>query len=412
MPHYSSAGKRPTGEAPTGRDDLRSAQASWIVAIVALGGWLLAPVATARSEAEAKAELARVEARIRAVTAAVHQQAARRDAVARALEDAEASWQEAKSSLETLRERTSGSRDRLAELRDEEHRTRRGLLAERTLLAAQLRAAYEGGRAENLKLLLSADDPAQLGRALAYFGYVGRARLEKMAHLREQLEHLQTIEQAASAEADRLAGLEHDQTRQVASLNAARQKREHALAALKADIDTRNTELKRLQANAAALEDLIARLGEALKDVAPEDYAFDGGRREPFERVRGHLPWPVPGKLEVRYGETRAGGMRSQGWLLGTAPGASVHAPYYGRVVYADWLPGLGLLLILDHGQGYLTLYGHNEVLYRKVGEVVTPGTLLAAAGKGPPQPQLYFEIRHGTKTLDPAEWLHSRTTR
>src|SRR5450631_2835054 len=190
MPHYSSAGKRPTGEAPTGRDDLRSAQASWIVAIVALGGWLLAPVATARSEAEAKAELARVEARIRAVTAAVHQQAARRDAVARALEDAEASWQEAKSSLETLRERTSGSRDRLAELRDEEHRTRRGLLAERTLLAAQLRAAYEGGRAENLKLLLSADDPAQLGRALAYFGYVGRARLEKMAHLREQLEHL------------------------------------------------------------------------------------------------------------------------------------------------------------------------------------------------------------------------------
>jgi murein hydrolase activator len=377
--------------------------------LLALG---LPPGASGKSENEAKSELARVEARIREVTQTVHAEASRRDAVANALEEAEGSLVDARGSLAGIREKSEASAVRLKQLRAEESRVRHTLDEERSHLAEQLRSAYESGQAENLRLLLSADDPAELGRTVAYFGYLGRARVAKMAQIKEELARLEAVEQAANEEAERLASLVRDEAREVDSLGKARARREHALAALKAEIDTKNTELKRLKGNAEALEGLIAKLDEALRESAPEDYAFDRDRREPFVRVRGRLPWPTRGKLEERYGDSHGAGLRSQGWLLGTAPGAPVRAPYYGRVVYADWLPGLGLLLILDHGDGYLSLYGHNESLYRKVGEAVTPGTLLAAAGKGPPEPQLYFEIRHGTKTLDPAEWLKKASPR
>jgi septal ring factor EnvC (AmiA/AmiB activator) len=115
----------------------------------------------------------------------------------------------------------------------------------------------------------------------------------------------------------------------------------------------------------------------------------------------------------VRFGEPRAGGpLKWQGLLIGAERGTQVRAPYQGRVVYADWLPGLGLLLVLDHGGGYLSLYGHNEQLYRRVGENVVPGDALGAVGDaaGTSQPALYFEIRHGRQPLDPAEWVSRRS--
>jgi septal ring factor EnvC (AmiA/AmiB activator) len=131
--------------------------------------------------------------------------------------------------------------------------------------------------------------------------------------------------------------------------------------------------------------------------------------QQPFERVKGKLPWPAKGKLLARFGQLRAGGpLKWQGVLIDTQRGAQVRAPFHGRVVYADWLPGMGLLLVLDHGNGYMSLYGHNEQLFKAVGDRVAPGDVMAAAGDsgGNANAGLYMEIRKGGQTQDPLLWL------
>jgi septal ring factor EnvC (AmiA/AmiB activator) len=133
-------------------------------------------------------------------------------------------------------------------------------------------------------------------------------------------------------------------------------------------------------------------------------------QKAPFEPLRGKLPWPVQdGKVIARFGQSRAGGsMRWQGMLIGTERGARVRAPYAGRVVYGDWLPGMGLMLVIDHGGGYMSLYGHNEELFRKVGESVVAGDVIGSVGDsgGHSQPALYFEVRRGKTPVDPQTWL------
>jgi septal ring factor EnvC (AmiA/AmiB activator) len=136
-------------------------------------------------------------------------------------------------------------------------------------------------------------------------------------------------------------------------------------------------------------------------------------KQAPFESLRGKLPWPVQsGKVLARFGQPRAGGsLRWQGMLVGTDRGARVRAPFAGRVVYADWLPGMGLMIVLDHGKGYMSLYGHNDELFRKVGEPVSAGDVIASVGDsgGHNQPALYFEVRRGREPVNPEQWLQRR---
>ena len=151
---------------------------------------------------------------------------------------------------------------------------------------------------------------------------------------------------------------------------------------------------------------LVAGLIEELRRAIAE---FPELAEQPFQRIKGKLPWPVKGAVVARFGQLRAGGpLKWQGILINAQRGTQVRAPFYGRVVYADWLPGLGLLLVLDHGDGYLSLYAHNEQLFRRVGDRVAPGDPLAATGDtgSAGRPGLYFEIRKGRQALDPSAWL------
>ena len=140
--------------------------------------------------------------------------------------------------------------------------------------------------------------------------------------------------------------------------------------------------------------------------VDPNIYPVD--TNSAFGQLRGKLAWPVSGHLVARFGDTRAGGVKWDGVLVATERGAPVKAVYQGRVIYADWLPGLGLLTIVDHGDGYMSLYGHNERLYKAVGERVAAGDAIASAGDsgGSSRPELYFEIRKGGKPVDPRPWF------
>lgn len=365
------------------------------------------PAAAAKNEREAKAELARIQARIKRVTDSVQDDVAKRDRVAAQLREADQSAAGARTRLEEVRSLRAESEKRRAALRAEQERARRSLAVERDELAAQLRSAYMSGRQEQLRVLLNAKDPATLGRLLTYYSYLGRARAEKIAAIREQVTRLDELDQELAVEDAKLAELEQRRVREVAALDAARMQRERALGELKRRIASRNEELGTLRANAQALESLLAKLREAIEEFDAADLveATPGNRRS-FEQVRGRLPWPARGRVVANYGDSRPGGLRWNGVLLETSPGGQVRAPYYGRVVYADWLTGLGLLLILDHGGSYLSLYAHNDKIYRAVGDRVSPGDVLATSGDSAGRAELYFEIRKGSKPVDPRPWL------
>jgi murein hydrolase activator len=241
---------------------------------------------------------------------------------------------------------------------------------------------------------------------LAYYGYFGRARAERIGSIRDQLEHLALVREKIAAESERLRELESAQEQELAALRKAQQQRTAAVDRIREQIRSRGGELKRLESQARGLEKLIAELRKALENVPV-------AKQAPFEPLRGKLPWPVQqGKVLARYGQPRAGGsMRWQGMLIGTERGARVRAPFAGRVVYADWLPGMGLMIVLDHGGGYLSLYGHNEQVFRGVGDPVAAGEVIGAVGDsgGHNQPALYFEVRRGRDPVNPENWLQRR---
>ncbi len=374
-------------------------------ALLALAALLASAGSGAASPADTEAALGRVRSRIREVTEAVQGDVARRDGAARELKTADEALAQARRRFEDVRARRSASDARHGELKGEQERAARELAAERAALAGQLRSAYVGGRDEELKVLLNAGDPATLGRMLAYYSYLGRARADRIRGIDDRVARLEALDEALASETARLAALEEERRHEATALDAARAERQRALGALQARIASRSAELKDLKSNAASLEDLLTRLRAALEDFDSPEFA--AGSARPFADVHGRLPWPAHGKLLAQFGESRAAGLKWQGLLLETHHAGEIRSPYFGRVVYSDWLPGLGLLMILDHGGGYLSLYGYNEKLYRAVGDRVRPGELIAASfAEGGGRPELYFEIRQGARPLDPRAWL------
>jgi murein hydrolase activator len=377
-----------------------------LVLALGVGSSSVAEAAKQPTPAQKEAELRRVNSRIEKVQKEVIEDVAKRDRLNAQLRDAELGVQTARRTLDEVRAQRLAAEARLRDLEQEEARLEAELAAERGALAGELRAAYVNGREEELKLLLNQEDPATFGRMLKYYGYFGRARAERIAGIRDKLEHLALVREKIAGERERLAALEADQERQVGALRSAQQNRTKAVAAIEGEIKSQRGELQRLRSQAQVLEKLIANLQKAMQDVPV-------AKQAPFEPLRGKLPWPVQhGRVLARFGQPRAGGsMRWQGMLIGTDRGARVRAPFAGRVVYADWLPGMGLMVVLDHGGGYLSLYGHNEEIFRKVGDTVPAGEVIGAVGDtgGHNEPALYFEVRRGRQPVDPENWLQKR---
>ena len=363
-----------------------------------------APAGAARSEADArKAEeqLEAVKAQIERVTREVSAEEVERDRLTRELRNAELSVGEARQSLNDVRRQRAEGAARRAALASEQRARRSELEANRVSLAGQLRAAYLIGRQEPLKLLLNQKDPELAARMFAYYSYFGRARAGQIHLIEDDVRRLAELDDELAAEDLKLAELETQQRAQLAQLEQARERRTQVLANLEAQSHTRAQTLERLRAQQSGLEKLVRELRAAI-----DRFPVEGN--DAFTRLRGKLAWPVSGHLVARFGDARAGGVHWDGVLVATQRGTPVKAVCQGRVIYADWLPGLGLLTIVDHGDGYLSLYGHNERLYKAVGEQVAAGDTIAAAGDsgGSPRPELYFEIRKGGKPVDPRPWF------
>ena len=388
--------------------------------LVLVAGAGLAPAgeaeaARAQMPAQKEAELRKLNARIEKVRKSVNEDVQKRDQLSVELREAELGVSTARRELDDIRAQRLVAEGRLRELEQQRLRAERELDGERVELAGELRAAYVNGRGEQLKLLLNQEDPASVGRTLAYYGYFGRARATRIRGIQDRLEHLALLGEKIEAEQARLEALEQQREQRVASLKASQEQRARAVSAIDRQIRSRDGELKRLQSQARSLEKLIDELRKAIEKAEREAAARSRTPARtpgpaPFEPLKGKLPWPVQdGKLLARFGQPRAGGsMRWQGMLIGTERGARVRAPFAGRVVYGDWLPGMGLMLVLDHGGGYMSLYGHNEELFRKVGDAVAAGDVIGAVGDtgGHAQPALYFEVRRGRTPVDPQRWL------
>ena len=356
--------------------------------------------------AKAEAELKAVRSQIEKMQAELERDAGRRDKITRELEESEKTVSGARGELDKLRRERALHTARRAELAAARRKEEDVLGERRAALAGQIRAASMIGQEEPLKLLLNQRDPAQTGRVLTYYQYFGRARASQIAAINSHIAELATLDAGLAEEEARLAALEEQQKGEVSRLQGARERRGRALVSLETESKNRARELARLKDQQGGLEKLVRELRRALERVDK----FPTDSKDAFAKLRGKLAWPVAGKLLASFGQNRAGGVKWDGVLVSGAQGAAVRAVYHGRVVYADWLSGLGLLTIIDHGDGYLSLYGHNERLYKEVGERVTAGDTIATVGDsgGRSTPALYFEIRKAGRPVDPRPWFKS----
>jgi septal ring factor EnvC (AmiA/AmiB activator) len=343
---------------------------------------------------QAQAKLAALRSRIESLTQRRAADLAQRDALGARLRDAELAITAKRRALAEIQGAVLAVEKRRAASRAEQMRTQATLEAERSALSGQILAAYMIGRQEQLKILLSQSDPASLGRMLTYYGYFGRSRAAQIDAIRGRQQQLQTVGQQIDEESSRLRALQDDDQRALADLSHARTERAQALAAVSREVKSHDQELADLKRQEQAVQALLADLARLLED-------FPTDKNQDFNQLRGRLPWPVAGRLVARGHDSQ------NGVLIDAAKGALVRAPYFGRVVYADWLQGLGTLLIIGHSGGYMSLYGHVEVLYKSVGDTVAPGDVIASLDDAEGKPaQLYFEIRQGRKPLDPRAWL------
>jgi septal ring factor EnvC (AmiA/AmiB activator) len=352
---------------------------------------------------QARAQLQAVRGQIARITRQVSRGQAERDRLTRQLEATEKSVGKAQAALDGLRQQRNAGAAQREQVMAQKRQLEADLAGNRGKLAAQLRAAYLTGRQEPLKLLLNQGDPAQAGRMFVYYSYFGRARATQIQAIEADLERIGQLAVELQAQDVKLASLQQAQQDQVSALEQARSQRMQVLASISARTQTRAERLTRLRQQQSDLESLLAQLRRATESLPPQDQGHS-----PFAKLRGKLPRPVAGRVIESYGEVRAGGLRWQGDLFATERDAPVRAVSQGRVVYADWLAGLGLLIIIDHGNGYMSLYGHNARLYESVGQRVAAGQTIAEAGDsgGSARPELYFEIRKEGKPVDPRLWL------
>ncbi len=302
-----------------------------------------------------------------------------------------------------LNERLAGAEKKLAGLHAQREPLLRSLQARAQDLERQLQQQHKLGQQPRLQLLLNQRDPEQVSRMLHYYDRVNQTLLERLQTFRTDLQRLDQAEQAIRlAQQDIFS--HRDQLRlRALSLGEVRQARKQVLVKLESQLQVDSKQLQSLQANQTRLEGVLSQIRLSIDKVSL------GGNDRAFTELKGRLPWPNDGVLTHRFGSTQGSGF--DGILIADRAGGPVKAVHHGRVVFSDWLRGYGLLIIIDHGGGYMSLYGHNESLLKDVGEWVSVQETVATVGSsgGNEKPGLYFAVRYKGQPSNPATWLAKR---
>jgi len=370
-------------------------------ALIILTG--MSPIVVTATSDDPEAQLEGVRKRIRELDQRLNRTRMKRDKLATGLRDTELAVARVTAELRALDRQRTAQRARLAGLERRRGESREKLEDARTSLARYVRAAYATGRQDQFKLLLNQENPATLSRALTYYAYFNRVRAERIHALARDLQNLADIEDSITRDTARLAQLHELKATARERLADQRRRRRDVIALLARELGDQNARLERLRQDEQALAELVTDLARELADI-PADQT----RQVPFRTLKGKLPWPSAGKIRHRFGTPRGSGDLSwKGVLVTARPGTPVHALSHGRVAFADWLRGFGLLMIIEHGDGYMSLYGHSESLFKDVGDWVEAGEIIAKVGDsgGREMSGLYFEIRHLGTPVDPMRW-------
>ena len=305
-----------------------------------------------------------------------------------------------------LRQQAREQQQRLTKLGKEETKLTRVLESQRDSLKKQIRAAWMEGDAPAVKVLLNEIDPDKIARTMTYYEYLSRDTMDRLEAFTANLSQLKETQKQVKAGRMRLAELEENVADRQQKLSSSKKEREQTLAALKTDISNRLSEREELEEDRKRLEKLLREVEEAIANIPTPNES------DPFGSLKNKLPWPAEGKIVRNFGDSYASGkLKHNGLLINTAEEGDVKAVHYGRVVFANWLRGFGLITILDHGDGYMTLYGHSSSLFTSPGDWVEAGEAIAQAGRtgGTNDPAVYFEVRHNGKPDNPRRWLGNR---
>ena len=367
-------------------------------------GLVAAQTPANRSEREAatQARLDQVRAEIEKIAAAQQAINVSRDQNLAALREVDRAIAAAGRGVREREAELARQNAELARLEGECAAVEERLQDQRRALAGLVRSVYALGRHEQLKLLLAADSVERLNRSLIYYRYLQRDRLGRVTALLEELRALAAAQQAVDAQKQAVLAAQQEQQQALAVLQSQRTAQQRLIGELEVRYRDGTIRLRALGRDEAALQALLASLRDVFADI-PRELASQS-----LAALRGRLPRPLAGTLRVGFGGRLPDGRGSQGWWLEAKPGSEVRAIAHGRVAFADWMKGYGLLLILDHGDGFLSLYAGNEALLVDAGDWVEAGAPVATVGRsgGQPASGLYFELRRAGRPLDPQSWF------
>nr|WP_241242195.1 peptidoglycan DD-metalloendopeptidase family protein [Thalassotalea sp. G2M2-11] len=301
-------------------------------------------------------------------------------------------------SLNATRQSLNATQQKLSELKQEKQQLTAEKKQQEVILAQQLRAAYSTGNHDYLKLLLNQEEPGKVQRTISYYQYLNKARIKEIDHYQATIEKLIDITNEQQQQSQLLSQLQRKQKDQKASLQAKNTARQQTINQLNHQLLSSKQQLAKLQQEEENLTQALARMARLSKQAID----LNG-----LDKLKRQLSWPVKGRISRSFGSRKQGYLKWKGVLLSAPVGREVKTIHHGTILFSDWLKGYGLVTVVDHGKGYMSLYGHNQALLKSVGDRVETGEPIALVGQsgGQSQSALYFEIRHNGQAVNPKLW-------
>ncbi|WP_290486350.1 MULTISPECIES: murein hydrolase activator EnvC [unclassified Idiomarina] len=359
----------------------------------------LAQQPTEQTKAEKQAELKAIQAEIESRLEAFESRKQALTSSQQALKKLELRTAKLAEALQNTRQRLQQLESEIGNNEAEQTRLEADIRDQLNALKDQVIAAYANGDYDYLKLLLNQQKASSLERQLTYYKYLNDARIAAIDSLKQTQAQLEQVKQALQTQYQQQTELRAEQTAQRSALTEQQEKQEQAIAKLRNEQRSEEEKIAELRSSQAELEQVIAAIEEALSDRIE----LIG-----LKPIKASLRWPTNGKVQRLFGERREGPIRWKGVLIDGEQGQSIRSIADGRVVFADWLRGFGLVIVIDHGEGYMSLYGYNQVIFKNVGEEVQQNEEIALMGQSGAQnsPALYFEIRFKGQPENPTQWI------
>lgn len=395
-PIFTFCNWRPSFEKASTFPSLRAltTKTSLIIIFFLLSG---IPGLNAQEETE---QLKEVQEEIKSKQAALNQQLQDAQSLEQQLKNAELEIAELSKLLVISSKLIKDNQQEQAELRQQQKTLLNQKKLQQELLGKQIRSAYMRGNHDYTKMLLNQEDAGKFERTLIYYGYLNKAREAQIVTFNELVDELLNVSEKLRKKEDELALENQKQKRQQQNLAKQQDKREQTLVQLKKTISSEASLIEQLQIYE---QNLMAAIEAAARAQASQEIELTG-----IQSLRGQLQAPTQGRMRNLFGKRRQGQVRWKGVLFATSTGVPVTSIHHGKVLFADWIKGFGLMTVIDHGEGYMSLYGYNQALLKQVGDVVESGETIALVGQsgGQSGPALYFEIRHKGKAINPSKWF------